>query len=346
MPVLCSPLRVLRCVAEAPFVDLFSHGRPGPRASGALSAAQIEQIRRTVRRAPEVMVKVTGGGRTIGAVGAHFAYISHQGELDLETDERVSRDDQKELLRGWHLELSSGQYREPQAARTGAPGIKLVHNITLSMPAPTPPKAVLAAAKAFAREKFGAKHRYAMALHTHHQHPHVHLVVKAEGHDGRRLHIDKAMLREWRQDFAQLMREQGIAANATPRSARGQTKRGARMRSTERGGTHVPTRCRSRSTSSRESFGRQERFRTPQRPGCSRLVRRSSLPGTPSPRNWRPRGRSTSATKFATSRATCRLCGPTASRLAQEMLRLARTKRSDRTREDDRMRDRTLERSR
>src|SRR5437016_14241464 len=88
MPVLCSPLRVLRCVAEAPFVDLFSHGRPGPRASGALSAAQIEQIRRTVRRAPEVMVKVTGGGRTIGAVGAHFAYISHQGELDLRSEER------------------------------------------------------------------------------------------------------------------------------------------------------------------------------------------------------------------------------------------------------------------
>ena len=39
------------------------------------------------------------------------------------------------------------------------------------------------------------------------------------------LHIDKAMLREWRQDFAQMMREQGIAANATPRSVRGQTKR-------------------------------------------------------------------------------------------------------------------------
>ena len=53
----------------------------------------------------------------------------------------------------------------------------------------------LAALKAFAREKFGAKHRYAMALHTHQQHPHVHLVVKAEGHDGRRLHIDKARLR-------------------------------------------------------------------------------------------------------------------------------------------------------
>jgi hypothetical protein len=67
-----------------------------------------------------------------------------------------------------------------------------------------------------------------MALHTRQEHPHVHLVVKAEGTDGRRLHIDKAMLREWRQDFARMMREQGIAANATPRSVRGQTKRAAR----------------------------------------------------------------------------------------------------------------------
>src|SRR5438309_3539777 len=334
---------------DRPFLDLFSRGRSGPPESRGFSSAQIEQIQRTVMgRTPEVMVKVTGGGRGVGAVAAHLSYISQHGKLDLETDDgqHVFREGQKELLRSWHLELTRGQYRQPRGESLAAAGVKLVHNVTLSMPAPTPPAAVLAAAKAFAREKFGAKHRYAMALHTHHQHPHVHLVVKAEGHDGRRLHIDKAMLREWRQDFAQLMREQGIAANATPRSARGQTKRGARMRSTERGGTHVPTRCRSRSTSSRESFGRQERFRTPQRPGCSRLVRRSSLPGTPSPRNWRPRGRSTSATKFATSRATCRLCGPTASRLAQEMLRLARTKRSDRTREDDRMRDRTLERSR
>ena len=93
------------------------------------------------------------------------------------------------------------------------------------MPAPTPPEKVLVAAKTFAREKFGLKHRYAMTLHTHQQHPHVHLIVKAEREDGRgRLHIDKAMLREWRQDFAGMMRDQGIPANATSRAVRGQSK--------------------------------------------------------------------------------------------------------------------------
>jgi hypothetical protein len=36
------------------------------------------------------------------------------------------------------------------------------------------------------------------------------------------------MLREWREDFARMMRDQGIAANATPRVVRGQSKRAVR----------------------------------------------------------------------------------------------------------------------
>jgi hypothetical protein len=211
-----------------PFLSIFSEGRRGPAGSGGFSGAQVDQIRRTVRRAPEVMVKVTGGGKTVGAVVAHLAYISQRGELEIETDEgqRISEAEQKALVKDWHLELTAGQYRKPQSPDKPGRTMKLVHNIVLSMPAPTPPDKVLAAARVFAREKFGVKHRYAMALHTHQQHPHVHLVVKAEGIEGRRLHIDKAMLREWREDFARMMRDQGIAANATPRVVRGQSKKG------------------------------------------------------------------------------------------------------------------------
>ena len=131
---------------------------------------------------------------------------------------------QRELLKSWHLELSPGQYRQAKDGASRPRELKLVHNIVLSMPRPTPPDKVLKAAKTFARENFGLQHRYAMALHTDQEHPHVHLVVKAEGQDGRRLHIDKAMLRDWREQFAQLMRDQGIAANATPRVVRGRTK--------------------------------------------------------------------------------------------------------------------------
>jgi hypothetical protein len=208
-----------------PFLDLFSLGRAGP--SGGFTLAQIEQIQRTVRRVPEVMLKVTGGGTRVGAVAAHLQYISRKGELTIETSEgdRVTdREAQKALLKNWHLELISGQY-PPMGMHGQKPRrTKLVHNIVLSMPSPTPPGKVLAAARKFAREKFASKHRYALVLHTDQQHPHVHMVVKAEDEHGQRLRIDKETLRRWREDFARNMREQGVAANATPRFVRGQNK--------------------------------------------------------------------------------------------------------------------------
>ena len=198
-------------------------------------------------------MKVTGGGRNVGAVAAHIAYISHHGGIELETDDgqRVSKAGRKELLlNDWHLDLSAGQYRPaPRRAKNTVGGIKLVHNIVLSMPAPTPPDKVLAAAKIFAREKFGLKYRYAMALHTRQRHPHVHLVVKAESLEAPRLHIDKAMLREWRQDFARMMRDQGVAANATPRALRGHSKAAARD-------CHYRTRRRGTSYALREKVER------------------------------------------------------------------------------------------
>ena len=60
--------------------------------------------------------------------------------------------------------------------------------------------------------------------------------------DGSRLHIDKAMLRGWRQAFARMMREQGIEANATMRAVRGRSKgaeRDGRYRTKRRGSSHA-----------------------------------------------------------------------------------------------------------
>jgi hypothetical protein len=99
---------------------------------------------------------------------------------------------------------------------------RLVHNSVLSVPARYLWTKYWR--RKFAREKFALQHGYAMVLHTDRQHPHVHLIVKAENERGKRLHIDKAMLRTCRESFAQLMREQGIAANATPHVVRGRSK--------------------------------------------------------------------------------------------------------------------------
>jgi hypothetical protein len=150
----------------SPILDIHSLGRRSFPGAGGFSRAQIDQITRTVRRLPEVMVKVTGGGTNADAVRAHLDYISRNGQLEIETDtgDRIAKDQQKAFLADWHLELSAGQYRKARIGQPAPRAAKLVRNIVLSMPSPTPPEKVLAAARAFAREKFAGQHRYAMAL--------------------------------------------------------------------------------------------------------------------------------------------------------------------------------------
>jgi hypothetical protein len=173
--------RPIRLPRDAePMLDIFSLGRAGPWRP--FTPQQIQRISQTVRHVPEVMVKVTGGGTKVGAVAAHMSYISRKGKLAIENDDGmrvVGTDEQKAVLRDWHLELSTRQHRGSRDGQRSPRRTKLVHNVVLSMPSPTPPDKVLTAARNFAREKFGTQHRYALVLHTDQQHPHVHTVVKA-----------------------------------------------------------------------------------------------------------------------------------------------------------------------
>lgn len=98
------------------------------------------------------------------------------------------------------------------------------------MPPGTSPEKVLGAVQDVCREEFGLKHRYVMALHTDDTHPHVHVVLKATSEQAARLSIKKAHLKEWRVKFADHLRQQGVAANATPRQFRGQTVRPVSLR--------------------------------------------------------------------------------------------------------------------
>ena len=126
---------------NAPLLNIHSAGRVIPLGNHGFNRAQIEQIARTIRRVPEVMVKVTGGGMQRGAVAAHLSYISRHGELDIETDygECLGREEQKTFLNELHLELTTGQYRGRRSGQRSARRVKLVHNIVLSMPSPTSP---------------------------------------------------------------------------------------------------------------------------------------------------------------------------------------------------------------
>jgi hypothetical protein len=222
-------MRTIRLETARPILDIISYGRAGPGARLSLTPAQIAQIHRTVSRAPEVVVKVTGGGgSTTGrGVNGHFSYIGRRGELEIETDDGqllTGRGVGRHLVDDWDLDLEEDRKRLDLFATNRRKPPKLVHKLIFSMPAGTPPKKVLAAVRDFAREEFGLKHRYAMVLHTDEPHPHVHVVVKALGEDGVRLNIRKATLRHWRQEFARQLRAHGVEANATERVVRGQSR--------------------------------------------------------------------------------------------------------------------------
>ncbi len=221
------PQRSSRAHSDRPFLDIVSYGRRAPSEwELRLLPAQIEQITRTVRHAPEVMVKISGGGQSAKAVAAHFKYIGRQ-EFEIETDhgEHIrGQEAEKALIADWELDLDAAESRSPYRGAPGRKPAKLVHNIVLSMPKGAPAAGVLEASRAFAREQFALQHRYALVLHTDQPHPHVHLVVKAMSEQGRRINIRKETLREWRRQFARQLRAQGIAANATERAVRGVIK--------------------------------------------------------------------------------------------------------------------------
>jgi hypothetical protein len=220
--------RTFRVQAAEPLLDIGSYARRGPGRRDRLSQAQVAQISRTVKRVPEVMVKVLSrASNDFGSVGRHLGYIGRHGGLPLETDDGEQLQGKhiaRELMEDWDLDLSEHRRQADLASANGRQAPKLVHKLMLSMPPGTPAQGLLAAARNFLREEFALKHRYAFALHTDEPHPHVHVVVKAVSEDGVRLHIRKATLRDWRREFARHLREQGIAANATERAVRGQTE--------------------------------------------------------------------------------------------------------------------------
>ena len=219
--------KTFRLPKEEPLLNIASYARGGPSAANRLTPEQVEQIRRTVQRAPEAVVKVLPrSSNDLKAVGKHLDYIGRQGHLALESDDaqQVHGRIGKELLEDWDLDIDDVRRQGSLSAANGRKPPKLVHKLMFSMPPGTPPQKVLSAVRNLAREEFYGQHRYALVLHTDEPHPHVHLVLKAVSEQGERLNIKKATLRHWRSKFAHHLRGLGVAANATERAVRGESR--------------------------------------------------------------------------------------------------------------------------
>jgi hypothetical protein len=221
--------RTFRIREGEPLLDIVSYGRGRPGESGGrLTPAQMEQIRRTAGRTPEVVVKVLPrASNDLKAVGKHLDYIGRNGKLELESDDGESLSGRigMTLLDDWDLDIDDVRRQATLAATKGGKPPKLVHKLVFSMPPGTSPDKVLRSVRNFAREEFWGQHRYAFVLHTNEAHPHVHLVLKAISEQGMRLNIKKATLRHWRSEFARNLRLLGVEANATERAVRGETRK-------------------------------------------------------------------------------------------------------------------------
>lgn len=212
----------------------------GDAALAATAAKVRVQVAAMVRQAPQVMVKITGGGADMRRIGSHIDYIARGGrykkkgedELEIETDDgqSIQGEDARRRLKELFAFSGTPIPDEVQDAKGDTTLWRRQRrealNMIFSMPHGINREQVKAAARATVKELFGDNHLYAMVHHEDTDHQHTHVAVKMAGHDGKRLNPKKADLENWRLAFARHLNSRGIDAVATRRRVRLQRKKG------------------------------------------------------------------------------------------------------------------------
>lgn len=199
--------------------------KEAPLAKRRLIIGNRATVARTVRRVPEVVIKITSNAKDRHAVNNLVDYIAR---LTAESKRKgiapvVVEDEQGNTFVGEHArnDALAGWTRLPA---TGGKRREAFH-IVFSMPASTDRESVTEAVRRFAGEVF-RNHQYVFATHDEEDRPHVHVVVNATPYRGRkRLNPRKGDLQQWREIYAENLRDLGVEANATPRIARGLVER-------------------------------------------------------------------------------------------------------------------------
>jgi hypothetical protein len=194
-----------------------------------------DHLQNLVRRPPQVMVKITGGGADMKRIAAHLKYITRGGEYKKKGEEELAmQTDDGRIVSGKEaradvltlfemadapipkeindqVNAESGQ--EPKRKRREA------LNVIFSMPHGINREAVKQAASATAKALF-ENHHYVLVHHGDTDHQHTHVLVKMAGHNGKRLNPRKADLENWRIEFAKQLNLRGIDAVASRRRVR------------------------------------------------------------------------------------------------------------------------------
>jgi len=184
-----------------------------------LGSSSVKSAYRATQKLPQAVLKVKS--YTSGSVRTNtlLTYISKEGEADVEDPQGNLLKDPEELkerIEEWAHDFDKNRKKSRDS----------VHLI-LSAPKGSELGAVERSVREFAQNEFGKTNDYLFAIHSDTDHPHGHLMVKMRGYDGEKMNPGRKDLREWRESFAQSLRENGVEVEASSRSSRGVGRKGS-----------------------------------------------------------------------------------------------------------------------
>lgn len=171
----------------------------------------LNAIKGVNKKLPQVVVKISGSSKGANKAQSHADYIGRNGKVEIEDQDGnkyKGKNEQKELLGAWlvmgmHDKHETGSRRE-------------AFHFVFSMPKGTNPDAMKTAVRNLVKEEFDG-HKFFMAQHLDTDSPHVHVLLNATNDKGERLNPRKQDLHNYRVNFVEKLREQGIEAIATRR---------------------------------------------------------------------------------------------------------------------------------
>ena len=179
-------------------------------------------------RENQVVFKITSFSQRNTSIGKTLNYNSRNGDLVLfdNMDNPIQGTESSPVYKNFVNEVTSlnkGQHKTK----------RLTMNFILSLSEGTPKKEFEDGTRDFLNQYFGNQ-PYTYTFHDDTEHYHAHVVAGLRNYQAERVITSKEQLLVWRQGFAEALRNQGVSAEATPATSRGQVSQNTDLRSKTR----------------------------------------------------------------------------------------------------------------
>lgn len=210
------------------------------RHPGGGGGAPLARYLRIAQRRPQAILKITRYGHGGNKIMGHAHYVQRHGRLELEDEngEKIEPRELRERVRLW-VEQAGVRMQEPGDEKQRKR--RVTAHFILDAGAEAKPEDLSKAARQFLAERFGKDgHEYLFVRHDDTKQPHVHVILNLTNAHGRRLHTSVAEVQGWREQFAEIARQNGIEVDASRAWERGEAP--AKSRGLVRYGAPRPAR--------------------------------------------------------------------------------------------------------